>query len=85
MCLYGPLASEFSAVTPTIVDRNDRGLFDEIPAAAVEYWPEVGFDSVTYHRFMVEQGKKVCAEIDDGEAMVIYGYPASIFHALNQC
>jgi hypothetical protein len=68
----GPCASEFVAVTPTTVDRYDRGLFDEVPvhsevvvglvgsplaSVQFEYWPEVGFDSYTYHRFMVEQGK----------------------------
>jgi hypothetical protein len=41
----------------TVIDRYDRGLFDEIPAAAVEYWPEVGLDSNTYH--LLTQGKAV--------------------------
>jgi hypothetical protein len=45
----GPCASEFVAVTPTIADRNDRGLFDEVPAAAVEDWTDFGLDSNTYH------------------------------------
>jgi hypothetical protein len=74
----GPCVSEWIAVAPTIVDRYDRGLFDEVlpedlkqgtagsplASAEIEYWPEAGFDSYTYHRFMVEQGKKVYAQIN---------------------
>jgi hypothetical protein len=31
----------------TVIDRYDRGLFDEIPAAAVEDWTDFGLDSRT--------------------------------------
>jgi hypothetical protein len=85
VCLYGPFLADVVADPALTTGTSVSGV-------QFEEWPEAGFDSYTYHRFMVEQGKvgshfpgaKVDAEIDDVEAMVIYGYSASIFHALNQ-
>ena len=116
-CLYGPFLADVVADPALTTGTSVSGIqFEEWPEAGFdsytyhrfmveqgkvasssaidlnEWWPGVGLDSYTYHRFVVEQGKvgshfpgaKVDAEIDDVEAMVIYGYSASIFHALNQ-
>jgi hypothetical protein len=93
----GPCHSEFIAVAPAIVDRYDRGLFDEVPVHSevagglagmplsseqFEEWPEAGFDSYTYHRFMSEQGK--VGRIDSGEQTEVFAPGDDLSYFLDQ-
>jgi hypothetical protein len=50
VCLYDPFLAEVLPNPALATDTTVSGV-------QFEEWPEAGFDSYTYHRFMVEQGK----------------------------
>jgi hypothetical protein len=50
VCLYSPFLADVVADPALTTGTSVSGV-------QFEEWPEAGFDSYTYHRFMVEQGK----------------------------